>query len=91
MKRFAKVDPARLEEIRARDLDPVALKMAWMEMSDAAEAQMIRVADEQPELPEGVAFVDSNGKPGWIGNNPTLRPHPPSLRGCWPNVHGLQP
>jgi hypothetical protein len=91
MKRFAKVDPARLEEIRARTLDPVALKMAWMEMSDRAETEMIRVADELLELPEGVAFVDSNGKPGWIGNDPTLRPHPPSLRGCWPKVHGLQP
>jgi Nucleotidyl transferase AbiEii toxin, Type IV TA system len=91
MKRFAKIDPARLEEIRARALDPVALKMAWMEMSEAAEAQMIRVADEHPELPEGVAFVDSAGKPGWIGDDPTLRPHPPSVRGCWPKVHGLQP
>src|SRR5205814_4095770 len=44
MKRFARIDPAKLEEIQARALDPVALKMAWIEMSDAAEAKMICVA-----------------------------------------------
>jgi hypothetical protein len=91
MRRFAKVDPAKLEEIQARKLDPVALKMAWIEMSDRAEAEMIRVADEQPDLPIGVAFVDASGKPGWIGDDPTLRLHAPSVRGCWPTVHGLEP
>src|SRR5437016_873368 len=58
MKRFAKVNPAELDKIKARALNPVALKMAWIEMSDEAEAKMIRVADEQPDLPIGVAFVD---------------------------------
>jgi hypothetical protein len=91
MKRFAKVDPAKLEEIQARKLDPVKLKVAWIEMSDAAEAEMIRVADEQPDLPIGVAFVDAAGKLGWIGNDGTLRLHAPSVRGCWPTVHGLEP
>jgi hypothetical protein len=91
MKRFAKVDSARLEEIRARAIDPVALKMAWLQMSDDAEAKMIRVADEHPDLPTGVAFVDGAGRPGWIGDDPTLRPHAPSVRGCWPKVHRLQP
>jgi len=91
MKRFARVDPAKLEEIQARALDPVKLKMAWIEMSDAAEAEMIRVADEQPDLPIGVAFVDATGKPGWIGTDPTLKPHAPSVRGCWPTVRGLEP
>jgi hypothetical protein len=90
MKRFARVDPAKLEEIQARKLDPIALKMAWIEMSDAAEAEMIRVADERPDLPIGVAFVDASGKPGWIGNDATLRLHAPSVRGCWPTVHGLE-
>ncbi len=89
MRRFAKVDPAKLEEIKARALDPVALKMAWIEMSDAAEAGMTRVADEQPDLPIGVAFVDAAGKPGWIGEDPTLRVHLPSMRGCWPVVRGV--
>ena len=91
MRRFAKIDPAKLEEIQARALDPMKLKMAWIEMSDAAEAEMIRVADEQPDLPIGVAFVDAAGKPGWIGNDTTLKPHAPSVRGCWPTVHGLEP
>ena len=90
MKRFARVDPAKLEEIQARALDPVALKMEWIEMSDHAEAKMIRLADEQPSLPIGVAFVDAAGKPGWMGDDQTLRPHPPSVRGCWPVVRGLQ-
>jgi hypothetical protein len=91
MRRFARVDAAKLEEIRARALDPVALKMAWIEMSDDAETKMIRLADERPELPIGVAFVDATSRPGWIGDDPALRPHPPSVRGCWPVIHGLEP
>ena len=91
MRRFAKVDPAKLEEIQARALDPMKLKVAWIEMSDAAEAEMIRLADERPDLPIGVAFVDASGRPGWIGDDSTLRLHAPSVRGCWPTVHGLEP
>lgn len=91
MKRFAKVSPTELDKIKARALDPKALKVAWIEMSDAAEAEMTRVADERPDLPIGVAFVDAAGKPGWIGYDATLRPHAPSVRGCWPTVHGLEP
>jgi len=89
MKRFAKIDPMELDKIKAKAIDPVRLKMEWMEMSDEAEANMTRIATERPDLPIGVAFVDSAGKPGWIGDDPTLRPHAPSVRGCWPNVHGL--
>ena len=66
-----------------------SLQKAWIEMSDAAEAQMVRLADEQPDLPIGVAFVDAAGHPGWIGDEPSLRVHAPSVRGCWPTVHGL--
>jgi hypothetical protein len=91
MKRFAKIDPTELDKIKAKAIDPVRLKMEWMEMSDEAEANMTRIATERPDLPIGVAFVNSAGKPGWIGDDPTLRPHAPSVRGCWPNVHGLQP
>ena len=91
MRRFARIDPAKLEEIQARALDPIALKMAWIEMSDEAEAKMVRLADEQPDLPIGVAFVDAAGKPGWLGDVPSLRIHAPSVRGCWPTVHGLDP
>ena len=91
MRRFARVSPTELDKIKARSLDPMALKMAWIEMSDEAESKMIRMADEQPDLPIGVAFVDAAGKPGWIGDNPSLRLHGPSVRGCWPVVHGLEP
>lgn len=91
MRRFARVDPAKLHEIRARALDPRELKAAWIAMSDEAEAKMVQVADEQPDLPIGVAFVDGTGRPGWIGDDPALRIHPPSVRGCWPTVHGLEP
>lgn len=90
MRRFARIDPAKLEKIQARALDPIALKTAWIEMSDAAEATMTRVADEQPELPIGVAFVDAGGRPGWIGDDTSLRLHAPSVRGCWPKVHGTE-
>ncbi|HEU5068825.1 MAG TPA: nucleotidyl transferase AbiEii/AbiGii toxin family protein [Verrucomicrobiae bacterium] len=90
MKRFARINPTDLDKIKARALDPVKLKMAWIEMSDAAEADMIRVADEQPDLPIGVAFVDVSGRPGWIGNDPKLRVHAPSVRGCWPTMHGVE-
>ena len=38
----------------------------------------------------GIAFVDAAGKPGWIGDNPILRPHAPCVRGCWPVVHGIE-
>lgn len=86
MRRFARIDPAKLEEIKARALDPIALKKAWIAMSDEAEAKMVQVADEQPDRPIGVAFVDASGRPGWIGDDPTLRIHAPSVRGCWPTV-----
>lgn len=57
---------------------------------DGEIVEIDRVADEQPDLPIGVAFVDAAGQPGWIGNDPTLRAHAPSVRGCWPTVHGLE-
>ena len=57
---------------------------------DEAEAQMIRVADEQLDLPIGVAFVDAAARPGWIGDDPSLRIHAPSVRGCWPTVRPME-
>jgi hypothetical protein len=89
MRRFARIDPGELERIQAMSLDPVALKNQWISASDAAELNIVRLADEQPELPIGVAFVDEAGVPGWILDDPTLRLHRPSLRGCWPTVRGL--
>jgi hypothetical protein len=89
MRRFARVDPAELDKMQARALDPVALKTTWIRISDEAEAKLTALADERPEIPIGVAFIDSSGQPRWIGDDPSLRLHAPSLRGCWPAIHGL--
>jgi hypothetical protein len=90
MRRFARVDPAKLEEIQARALDLVVLKNTWIEISDEAEAKMTRLANEHPDTPIGVAFVDEQGRPGWLGDDASLRAHAPSLRGCWPTVRGVE-
>jgi len=89
MRRFARVDPVELGKIRARALDPVALKAEWVARSDEAEAQTTAVADARPDVPIGVAFVDAAGTPRWIGDDPSLSVHGPSVRGCWPTVHGI--
>jgi hypothetical protein len=90
MRRFARVNPRELDKITARTLDPVALKQTWMEISDAARVQIEQLADERPDVPIGVAFVNAEGNPGWLGDDPTLRVHAPSLRGCWPKVRGAE-
>ncbi len=89
MRRFARIDPAKLSEIQARQLDPRVLKTQWIEMSDHAETEMTKLADTQPDMPIGVAFVDAAGKPGWIGDDPTLTIHHPCIRGCLPRISGL--
>jgi len=89
MMRFARIDPLELDKIKARNLDPVALKEEWIVLSDKAREEMTLLADEQPEMPIGVAFVDDQGNPGWIRSNPSLRIHHPSLRGCWPSWSGV--
>jgi hypothetical protein len=48
------------------------------------------IPDERPDLSIGVGFVNAAGKPGWIGDDRTLRVHAPSVRGCWPTVHGVE-
>lgn len=85
--RFARVDPAKLDEIKARRLDPVALKEEWIKVSDQAREEITALADEKPDTPIGVAFVDARGEPGWLRRDPSLHIHHPSLRGCWPVVH----
>lgn len=85
--RFARINPATLDEIKARHLDPVALKQEWIAASDRAREEMTALADEQPEIPIGVAFVDQHNEPRWIRQDPSLRIHAPSLRGCWPKIH----
>jgi len=63
MMRFARIDPAELDKIQARALDPIGLKARWLAISDEAEVQMTAPADERPDVPIGVAFVDASGMP----------------------------
>lgn len=84
MQRFARIRPETLEEIKARDLDPIQMKMEWIEMSDEAASTMERVSNDQPDLPIGCAFVDAEFKPHWIEGRDDLKMHFGSLRGCWP-------
>ena len=58
--------------------------MEWIEMCDRAEAAMTELADNQPEMPIGVAFVNDRAEPAWIGRDPSLRIHRLSLGGSWP-------
>jgi hypothetical protein len=88
MKRFARVTPEEVAEVKARDIDLIELKKAWIEMSDAAELEMIALADEESDVPIGVAFVDAEGNPGWYRDDPSLLIHPVSVRGCWPRIEG---
>jgi len=87
MRRFARIDPAKFDKIKARNIDQIALKIAWTDMHVYAEEEITKLADTQPDMPIGVAFVDPNGKPGWIGTDPTLKIHRPSIRGCLPTLH----
>jgi len=84
--RFAKIDPLELDKIKARKLDPFALKDEWTAMHDKAREEMTLLANEQLDLPIGVAFVDKKGEPGWPRANASLQIHPPSLRGCFPVI-----
>jgi len=90
MRRFAKTEPGNLDKIKARQLDPIAMKMEWIEISDRAEAEITRIADTMIDLPIGVAFVDAQGEPGWIGDDADLKIHHGSLRGCWPVVRAVE-
>jgi hypothetical protein len=87
MMRFARIDPLELDKIKARNLDPIALKEEWMAAFVRAREEMTLLADEQPDVPIGVAFVDPEGEPGWIRADPSLQIHHPTLRGCWPTMH----
>jgi len=74
------------DKIKARKLDPHALKEEWIAASDQAREEMTLLADEQPDMPIGVAFMDENGKPDWVRKNHSLQIHNPSMRGCWPTM-----
>jgi hypothetical protein len=87
MRRFARIHPEKLHSIQSRPLDPVALKRAWVDMSTYAEEEITKLADAQPDMPIGVAFVDKQGVPGWVGQDATLKIHRPTIRGCLPTLH----
>lgn len=86
MRRFTRIDPTELDKIKARNLDPRALKEAWIAMCDFAESEMERIANEQPDLPIGIAFVDATGHPRWLTHPDPLTPHAPCVRGCLPRL-----
>lgn len=86
MRRFAKIEPGTVDKIKARNLNPIEMKMEWIEISDRAETEIIHLADTQIDMPIGVAFVNEKGEPGWIGSHPDLKIHHGSLRGCWPTL-----
>ncbi|MCP5538412.1 MAG: hypothetical protein H7A51_19530 [Akkermansiaceae bacterium] len=71
MRRFARVTKEEVAEVKARDIDLIELKKAWIEISDKAERELTALADEQPDMPIGVAFVNQNGEPGWFRDVPT--------------------
>lgn len=95
MRRFARVRPDELEQLAARDIDPMALKSAWIEMSVAAEEKVVQLADAQPDIEIGVVFADQNGEPAWPTDPSSpletqgLRVHRPTAGGCWPHIDGL--
>lgn len=64
----------------------VAMKNEWIACHTKARREIIRLADEYPDTPIGAAFVDTHGEPGWILDDPTLKIHMASLRGCLPSV-----
>ncbi|MFM2243079.1 MAG: hypothetical protein RLZ97_1934 [Verrucomicrobiota bacterium] len=66
------------------------MKMEWIAISDKAEEEITRLADTQTDMSIGVAFVDEEGEPGWIGSNPDLKIHYGSLRGCWPTISEVE-
>ncbi len=86
MKRFARLDPSKLDLIRARAIDAHELKRSWLAIAAEAEAQITKLADEQPHVPIGVAFVDTAGRPGWLGFDASLRIHAPRIGGCLPTL-----
>lgn len=84
--RFARINPMDLQKLQAQELDPIQLKEDWIRVSGQAREAIPMLADEQPDIPIGVAFVDEKGVPGWIGAEPDLKIHKPTLRGCWPQM-----
>ena len=95
MRRFARIDPQELRLLAAKDLNPTAIKSAWIETSVIAEEEITRLADAQPELEIGIAFTDSADILRWPADSSKplgeqgLKSHPPTVGGCWPSVRAV--
>ncbi len=83
MLRFAKIVPGTLEKIKAKDLNPIAMKQEWIEISDQAGEAILKISNDRPDLPIGCAFVDANGRPRWIEDEAGLQIHFGSNGGSW--------
>lgn len=96
MRRFARIVPTELQQLAAREINPVALKSEWIEMAVEAEEKIVALADAQLDLPIGVVFANAAGEPAWPGD--PQRPleeqeftiHHPTVGGCWPRISGLE-
>lgn len=87
MRRSARIDPGDLPLLKARQLDPQALKRHWLAVATAAEASMTAMADSSPDTATGVVFLDSAGAWRWPGSpreTLTLIRHQASVGGCIP-------
>ena len=92
MRRFSRVNREELSVLAAREIDPVALKAAWIEAAGEAEEQMTKFAEVRPDLEIGVAFTDSTNNPRWPGDltksleSQGLHLHLPTVGGCLPRI-----
>lgn len=88
IRRFAKISPQEIREIKATEIDPIELKRQWLEISDRAEKALEELANREPDLPIGVAFLDDQGSPTWPLPGAPIRIHSPTVGGCWPKLSG---
>ena len=93
MRRFAKIEPREtVHEIQARHLDPQALKRAWIEMSDEADAKITHLADTPARHSHRRRLRGRRRQaPDGPATHPDLTIHHPRIRGCLPRVDGLEP
>lgn len=82
MRRNSRVNGAELREMGAT-LDPRALKVQWIAISDAADTELDRAAAADVEV--GLAFVRRDGTPGWF-DEPDVTPHRATLGGAVPRI-----
>lgn len=91
MRRSARIDPGQLQMLKARRLDPQAVKQQWLTAASTAEEAITALADAQPTLGTGVAFIDRAGAMRWPDPRRPLTEqglgiHPPSVGGCVPLI-----